>query len=105
MRNLMSKFSAAEVATEFEQAAKAAYEAPSVAMARVLREDLVERYGKQYPTAVRCFEEDFEACIAHLNCPATHRRAIRITNLLERLFGEKRRRLRAAGSLFGERPV
>lgn len=43
MRNLMSKFSAAEVATEFEQAAKAAYEAPSVAMARVLREDLVER--------------------------------------------------------------
>jgi transposase-like protein len=105
MRNLMSKFSAAEIATEFKQAAKAAYEAPSVAMARVLREDLVERYGKQYPTAVRCFEEDFEACIAHLNCPATHRRAIRTTNLLERLFGEERRRLRAAGSLFGERPV
>jgi putative transposase len=54
---------------------------------------------------VRCFEEDFEACIAHLNCPPTHRRAIRTTNLLERLFGEERRRMRAAGNLFGERPV
>ena len=30
---------------------------------------------------------------------------LRTTNLLERLFGEERRRLRAAGSLFGERPV
>jgi putative transposase len=62
-------------------------------------------YGNNYPTAVRCFEEDFEACIAHLHCPPTHRRAIRTTNLLERLFGEERRRMRAAGSLFGERPV
>jgi transposase-like protein len=105
IRNLMNKFSAAEIATEFKQAAKAAYEAPSAAMARVLREDLVERYGKEYPTAVRCFEEDFEACIAHLHCPPTHRRSIRTTNLLERLFGEERRRMRAAGTMFGERPV
>jgi transposase-like protein len=105
MRNLMSKMTAAEIAAEFKQAAKAAYEAPSVAMARVLRDDLVERYQKRYPTAVRCFQEDFEACIAHLRCPATHRKVIRTTNLLERLFGEERRRLRAVGTLFGERPV
>jgi len=74
-------------------------------MARILREDLVNRYEKEYPTAVRCFEEDFEACIAHLHCPPAHRRSIRTTNLLERLFGEARRRMRAAGSLFGEHPV
>jgi len=47
---------------------------------------------------------DVEASIAHLNCPPTHRRAIRTTNLLERLFGEERRRMRAAGNLFGEAP-
>jgi transposase-like protein len=98
VRNLMNKFSSAEIAVEFKQSAKAAYEAPSVAMARILREDLVNRYGKEYPTAVRCFEEDFEACIALLHCPPAHRRTIRTTNLLERLFGEQRRRMRAAGT-------
>jgi len=54
---------------------------------------------------VRCFEEDFDACIAHLHCPPAHRRIIRTTNLLERLFLEERRRTRAVGTLFGERPV
>jgi transposase-like protein len=31
--------------------------------------------------------DDFEACIAHLRFPVTHRRAIRTTNLLERWSG------------------
>ena len=74
-------------------------------MAQVLREDLVARFGKEYPTATRCFEEDFEACIAPLHCPPTHRRFIRATNLLERLFGKERRWMNALGTLFGERPV
>ena len=52
-----------------------------------------------------CFEEDFEACIAHLHCPPAHRRAIRTTNLLERLFEEDRRRMKPIAVFFGERPV
>lgn len=104
MRNLMSKLPESLMA-EFKEAAKASYQAPSVAMARVLRKDLVERFGKECPTAVRCFEEDFEACIAHLNCPPKHRRFVRTTNLLERLFLEERRRVKAAGMMFGERAV
>ena len=104
MRNLLSKVPAA-VQEEFKQAAQAAYQAPSPAIAQALREDVVTRFGKSYPTAVRCFEEDFEACIAHLHCPPAHRRIIRTTNLLERLFREDRRRTHAAGTLFGERPV
>ena len=104
MRNLMGKLPES-IAAEFKQAAQAAYQAPSPAMAEVLREDLVRRFEKKYPTATRCFEEDFEACIAHLHCPPTHRKFVRTTNLLERLFGEERRRMRAVGTLFGERPV
>jgi transposase-like protein len=34
----------------------------------------------------------FRTCIAHLKFPLGHRLAIRTTNLLERLFGEERRR-------------
>ncbi len=40
------------------------------------------------PSAVACFQDDFEAMIAHLRLPVTHRRATRTTNLLERLFLE-----------------
>ena len=49
--------------------------------------------------------DDFEACIAHLRFPVTHRRAIRTTNLLERLFVEERRRLKIIPNAFGERAV
>jgi hypothetical protein len=37
--------------------------------------------------------------------PIAHRRAIRTTNLLERLFGEERRRTKVIPHGFGERPV
>jgi putative transposase len=37
--------------------------------------------------------------------PITHRRAIRTTNLLERLFLEERRRLKIIPNAFGEKPV
>lgn len=104
MRNLMQK-PPEEVQTEFRLAAKAAYEAPSPLMAQALRQDLRERYFKRHPTAVICFEEDFDACIAHLHCPPSHRRAIRTTNLLERLFEEDRRRMKPISTFFGERPV
>jgi transposase-like protein len=49
--------------------------------------------------------DDFEACIAHLRLPMTHRRATRTTNLLERLFVEERRRLKIIPNAFGEKAV
>ena len=52
-----------------------------------------------------CFEDDFEACIAHLRLPVTHRRSTRTTNLLERLFVEELRRLKIIPNGFGEKPV
>jgi transposase-like protein len=74
-------------------------------MARALREDLLARFERQKPTAVHCFEEDFDACIAQLQLRVGHRRVARTTNLLERLFGKTRRRCKVAPSVSGERPV
>ena len=62
-------------------------------------------YADLLPSALACFEDDFEACIAHLRLPVTHRRLIRTTNLLERLFVEERRRLKIIPNGFGEKPV
>jgi putative transposase len=67
-------------------------QAPSRAIARYLAAGVVTEFETELATAVRCFTDDFEACIAHLRMPATHRQAIRTTNLLERLFVEERRR-------------
>ncbi len=69
------------------------------------RHGWVADYETELPTATACFVDDFEACIAHLRMPITHRRAIRTTNLLERLFVEKRRRLTVIPNVFGERPI
>jgi putative transposase len=104
MRNLAVKVPE-DVWPEFKVRVQAAYQAPSRAIARELARGVVADYGRQYDSAVACFMDDFEACIAYLRFPVTHRRAIRTTNLLERLFVEERRRLKIIPNAFGERAV
>jgi transposase-like protein len=104
MRNLAAK-AGEDQWPEFKARAVAAYQAPSRAIARELAEGLVRDYEAVLPSAVACFMDDFEACIAHLRMPVSHRRAIRTTNLLERLFVEERRRLKIIPNAFGEKPV
>jgi putative transposase len=85
--------------------ATAAYQAPSRKIARELADGIVADYGTELVNATACFMDDFEACIAHLRLPITHRRATRTTNLLERLFVEERRRLKIIPNAFGEKAV
>ena len=104
MRNLQSKMPE-DVWPEFKARAAACYQAASPVLARLLRDDIAATYGKHLPSAVACLDDDFEACIAHLRFPLGHRRVIRTTNLLERLFGEARRRTKVIPHAFGERAV
>jgi transposase-like protein len=104
MRNLAAKVPD-DLWAEFKARATAAYQAPSRAIARELAAGVVADFEAELPSAVACFTDDFEACIAHLRMPIPHRRAIRTTNLLERLFLEERRRLKIIPNAFGEKPV
>ena len=104
MRNLAVKVPA-DLWPEFKARVTACYQAPSRAIARDLATGLRADYAGSVPNAVACFEDDFEACIAHLRLPVTHRRAIRTPNLLERLFVEERRRLKIIPNGFGEKAV
>jgi len=104
MRNLAAKVPE-DVWPEFKARVQAAYQAPSRAIARELAAGIVADYSREQERGVACFMDDFEACIAHLRFPVTHRRAIRTTNLLERLFVEERRRLKIIPNAFGERAV
>ena len=49
-----------------------------------------------------CLGEDLEACLEHLRFPEAHRKRIRTTNLLERLFGEGKRRTKVIPRFPGE---
>jgi transposase-like protein len=104
MRNLAAKVPE-DLWPDFKVRATAAYQAPSRAIARDLAEGLAQDYEAKLPSAVACFQDDFEACIAHLRLPVTHRRATQTTNLLERLFLEERRRLKIIPNAFGEKAV
>jgi putative transposase len=104
MRNLAAKVPE-DLWPEFKARATAAYQAPSRKIARELAAGLEADYGTELANAVACFRDDFEACIAHLRLPISHRRATRTTNLLERLFVEERRRLKIIPNAFGEKAV
>ncbi len=104
MRNLQSRVPDT-VWPEFHARARACYQAASPALARLLGDDIAATYQGDLPSAVACLDDDFDACIAHLRFPLAHRRAIRTTNLLERLFGEERRRTKVIPHAFGERAV
>jgi transposase-like protein len=104
MRNLQAKVPE-ERWREVKAQAQAAYTAASPMLARLSKEEFVKRFERELPSATACFLDDFEACIAHLRLPIAHRRVIRTTNLLERLFGEERRRTKVIPHAFGERPV
>jgi putative transposase len=88
---------------EVKKALNAIYDAPNREVADTLTVDFLDHYSELYPSAVACFQDDLEACLAFLKCPIIHHRRIRTTNLLERAFLEQRRRTRTIPRFFDER--
>ncbi|MDW8470099.1 MAG: transposase [Burkholderiales bacterium] len=105
MRNLQSKVPEEALVGRSKGQPLPTYQAGSPKLAQMARDDFVARYEREYPSATACFLEEFDACVAYLELPIAHRRAARTTNLLERLFGEERRRTKVIPHAFGERPV
>jgi len=53
---------------------------------------LIARFRSRYPSAMECLEKDLDECLTYLLFPKEHQKRLRTTNLLERAFGESRRR-------------
>jgi putative transposase len=60
-------------------------------------------WGRAYPGAVATVVDGLDELVAHLHYPRAHWPRIRHTNLIERTFGETRRRVKVIGRLPGER--
>jgi transposase-like protein len=60
----------------------------------------IEKYGKVYPTAIECLNRDLEACLTFYAFPQAHWKTIRTTNVIERLFGEVKKRSHKMAAAF-----
>jgi transposase-like protein len=91
MRNILAKLPQAARALLkplIQQVFRAATYEQGLARGRAL----IARWRARYPAAMAYLEQDLEACLVYLKCPREHHKSIRTTNLLERTFGEGRRR-------------
>ena len=64
---------------------------------------IVAMYEQEYPEAMKCLRTDLEECLTALRFPEPHRKRIRTTNLLERLFGEGQRRSKVIPRFLNEK--
>lgn len=55
---------------------------------------IIDEFKDRFPSAMECLNKDLEESLICLKFPEAHRVRIRSTNLLERLFGEGRRRIK-----------
>jgi hypothetical protein len=68
LRNLRSK-APESLWAEIAARARGCYIAASPTLATMLRDDFVAAYERELPAVVQCFQDDFDACIAHLRFP------------------------------------
>jgi len=77
--------------------------APTYEKGKQAAQEFIRCFEQLYPSAIASFKDDLEASLQHLKCPAKHRKAIRTTNLLERAFGEQKRRTKVIPRFFTEK--
>jgi putative transposase len=59
-----------------------------------------EKFQALYPSAVNCLKRDLEACLTFYAFPKAHWKTIRTTNVIERLFGEVKKRSHKMAAAF-----
>jgi len=107
-RNVLAK-----VPVEHQSEVKAAYcaifdptgEPPghkSIAVAAKRAADFSATFGRRFPSAVGCLNDDLTSLFSYLHFPAQHHKRIRHSNFIERTFGETRRRVKVIGRPPGE---
>lgn len=74
----------------------------AIAEARARARVFADKWGGLYPSATACVTDDLESLMTHLRFPSDHWMRIRHTNLVERTFGEAKRRIKVIGRLPGE---
>ena len=91
MRNILSKLPK-KAQKGMKPLVHQVFYAPSYGQGLRQGQELITRFKNNYTSAMECLEQDLRQCITYLKFPEPHWRAIRTTNMVERTFGEGRRR-------------
>ena len=62
--------------------------------------EVIAHYRQRLPSAMKCMEETLDACLQALRLPPAHHKRLRTSNLLERTFGEHKRRTKVIPHFF-----
>ena len=96
MRNILAKLPE-QIRVQMKSLIHRAFRAKNYEEGLKIGRNLIGEFKDRYPSAMTCLEKDLEATLTCLKFPEAHRIRIRTTNLLERLFGECRRRTKVLG--------
>jgi transposase-like protein len=101
MRNIINKLPHA-ARTTLKKLIYKAFTATTHAGGKKAAQKIIAEYRDMFPGAMKCLEKDLDECLAVLKFPYLHRRLIRTTNILERLFGEGKRRTKVIPRFWSE---
>lgn len=102
MNNIVGK-APREAGKVLKEAIHEAFDADTYEDGLRIGREVVKRFRNRFPAAMACLEEDLEACLQCLRLPKEHQKRVRTTNVLERLFGENRRRVKVIPHFFDEK--
>lgn len=91
MRNILSKLPR-DIHAKMKRLIHSAFYAKDYSEGLRIAKDIIARFEDEFPSAMECLAEGLEETLCVLKFPATHRKSIRSTNLLERLLEESKRR-------------
>jgi len=92
-----------EVRRELKAAVLESFQAESYEEGLRRGREVIATYRDRFPSAMTCMQETLEATLQVLRLPPSHHKRLRTANLLERTFGEKKRRTKVIPHFFSER--
>jgi len=101
MRNILCKLPTV-ARSGLKKLIRRAFTARTYKEGKEIAQGIVERYRERFPAAMKCLEKDLDETLMALKLPVAHRRQARTTNLLERLFGEGKRRSKVIPRFYSE---
>lgn len=101
LENILGK-APREVRDDLKEAILESFHAPDYESGLEIGRDVIARYRDRFPAAMKCLEETLEETLVVLKLPPAHHKRLRTSNMLERTFGEKKRRTKVIPHFFTE---
>jgi transposase-like protein len=88
---------------EIKAQLRAIRDAANLAQGKQLAAQFILEHQRDYPSLIKAFKVDLEALLNVLRVPVAHRKYVRTTNIIERSFGEERRRTKVIPGFLTEK--